>query len=105
MTPYAIIRSAIENRHSIAATYDGCYRELTPHAIGMKRGRRQALCYQYGGTPSSGRLAAVGSPDNWRCFAIDKLQDIRVVEGVWHTALSGERPSTCLDLIDADTDR
>ena len=102
---YAIVREAIENRDSIAATYDGHYRELSPHAIGMKRGRRQAICYQYSGTTSSGQLGPIGSEDNWRCIAIEKLEDIRVIKGVWHTAADHERPQTCLDLIDADANR
>jgi len=102
---YAIVRAAIENRDSISATYDGHYRELTPHAIGMKRGRRQAICYQYGGSTSSGQLGPIGSPDNWRCIVIAKLDDLRTIKGVWHTAGDHERPQTCLDLIDADVNR
>lgn len=30
---YALIRSAIEKRLQVAATYKGLYRELCPHAI------------------------------------------------------------------------
>lgn len=106
MNAYAIVRAAIEARNSISATYDGHYREMSPHAIGMKRGRRQAICYQFGGTTSSGRLGPQGSADNWRCIAIEKLEDVLVIEGVWHTpADHGSRPQTCLDLIDADANR
>ena len=105
MNAYATVRAAIENRDSISATYDGHERELTPHAIGMKRGRRQAICYQFGGTTSSGRLGPIGSADNWRCIGIEKLQDIRTIKGVWHTSDDHERPQSCLDLIDADVNR
>jgi hypothetical protein len=106
LNAYATVRAAIEARNSISATYDGHYREMSPHAIGMKRGRRQAICYQFAGTTSSGKLGPQGSPDNWRCIAIGKLEDLRTIEGVWHTPDDqGSRPQTCLDLIDADVDR
>jgi hypothetical protein len=105
MDTYTLVRAAIENRDSITADYDGYYRELSPHAIGMKRGRRQAICYQYGGSTSSGRLGPIGSPENWRCIGIEKLANVRTIKGVWHTAGDHSRPQTCLDLIDADANR
>jgi hypothetical protein len=102
MNAYAIVRDAITNRESIAAEYDGHHREMSPHVIGTKRGRAQALCYQYGGTSSSGPLGPVGSPDNWRCVVIDKLVNARPIKGVWHTAPNHTRPQTCVGEIDVE---
>ena len=97
---YQIVRQAIIDKNSISATYDGYPRELTPHVIGTKRGVRHALFYQFGGQSSSG-LGPVGSPSNWRCIDVDKLTDVRVIVGVFHTAPNHTRPQTCVDVIDA----
>ena len=102
MDPYYVIRDAILNKHSIVAQYNGHVRELSPHVLGRKRGRDQALCYQYGGTSSSGPLAPSGSPDNWRCIAVLKLENVRVVPDVWHSAPHDTRPTTCVDVIEVE---
>ncbi len=59
------------------------------------------LCYQYGGESVSG-LAPQGSPDNWRCIALDKLSAIESLDGPWHTAANHQRPASCI--VDADID-
>lgn len=38
------------------------------------------LCYQFGGASRSG-LKPPGSPDNWRCIALDKLNGVELLEG------------------------
>ena len=70
---HAQLRSAIIHRQPIAALYRGDRRLLCPHLLGWNRHRRlQVLCYQYGGDSESG-LEPVGSPDNWRCLAVEHL--------------------------------
>jgi hypothetical protein len=98
---YAIIKQAIQTRSSVSAIYSGRYREMTPHVLGSKNGRRQALCYQYAGESTSGPLGPVGSPENWRCVNVEKLSDVRLISGVFHTAPDHTRPQTCVDEIDA----
>ena len=99
---YTLVKGAILNKDSIAADYDGHPRKMSPHVIGTKRGRAQALCYQYDGTSSSGVISPVGSPDNWRCVVIDRLQNVSIIKGVWHTAPSHTRQQTCVDVIEAE---
>jgi hypothetical protein len=39
------------------------------------------LCYQYGGESESG-LKAMGSPENWRCIALDKLRSVELLDSL-----------------------
>ena len=100
---YSQIRQAIIDKDIITATYHGHYREMCPHAIGHKNGRRKALLYQFGGTSSSG-LGPIGSPDNWRCVFVDELQNVAVrqSDGRWHTANDHSRKQTCIDAVEAE---
>lgn len=99
---YDIVRQAILHKDSISADYDGYPREMSPHVIGLKRGREQALCYQFGGTSSSGPIEPVGSSANWRCVVIEKLENVRVIKGVWHTSPDHTQAQVCVDDIDAE---
>ena len=59
------------------------------------------MCYQYGGESESG-LQPAGSPDNWRCIAVEKLSTVELLEGSWRTAPNHSRPASCI--VDADID-
>lgn len=96
---YELIRTAIINRQQITAVYQGHYREMCPHAIGTKHGKRQALLYQFGGSSSSG-LGPPGSWGNWRCVRVDELEDVQVRDGEWFTGSNHSRMQTCIDIID-----
>jgi hypothetical protein len=50
-----------------------------------KDGQLRVLCYQYGGESESG-LKPIGSADNWRCVALDKLRSVEVLNGVANRA-------------------
>jgi hypothetical protein len=99
---YDLIRDAIMRRAQVRAEYHGYRRELCPHVLGMKNGRAQTLCYQFGGASQSG-LQAAGSPDNWRCMCVDELVDVEIVPGPWFTAVHS-RPQTCIDNVDISVD-
>ena len=99
---YATVMQAIIDKDSIAADYDGHHREMSPHVIGIKRGSQQALFYQYAGTSKSGPLSPIGSPDNWRCVMIGRLQNVRVIKGVFHTAPKHTQRQTCVYAIDME---
>ena len=101
-SPYATVKQAIIDKDSIAADYDEHHREMSPHVIGIKEGSEQALFYQYAGTSKSGPLSPIGSPDNWRCFVIGRLQNVRVIKGVFHTAPRHTQRQTCVDTIDVE---
>lgn len=91
-----IVRAAIVGRKQLVATYGGHVRELCPHAIGTKRGRPQALFFQFGG--SSGRGLTQGG--DWRCLPLDGLGDVSLRDGDWHTGAGAAQRQTCLDVVE-----
>jgi hypothetical protein len=103
MSTYDLIRNAILNKQNISATYSGHPRLMSPHAIGTKNGTPQCLCYQYGGSSSSG-LAPAGSPNNWRCMPIGGLSNVSVVAGTWSTASNHSQAQTCVGEVDVEVD-
>jgi len=102
---YCLVRSAVVNKHPISARYHGYRRLLCPHRIGWNRRRQpRVLCYQYGGESHSG-LQAVGASANWRCIAVDELNQVELLFGTaWHTAPNHSRPQTCVVEVDVDAD-
>lgn len=100
---YETIRQAIQKKQHVLAVYDGHYREMCPHVLGRKNGRIQGLFYQFAGTSRSG-LAPDGSASNWRCIPIDKLSDVQLRDGAWHTAANHSRAQTCVDQIDVEVE-
>ena len=99
---YRLVWSAIASKQPISAVYKERPRLFCPHRLGRNRAKQlRVLCYQYGGESESG-LAAIGSPDNWRCVALEKLRRVELLEGSWKTAPNHSRPANCV--IDADID-
>jgi hypothetical protein len=95
---YQMIRQAILDRDIVVATYHGHVREMCPHVLGTKKGRLQALMYQFAGSSSNG-LELDGSPANWRCIIVEELLNVSVRKsgGQWHTASNYSRPQTCVN--------
>ena len=99
---YRIVRAAVESRRPIAAVYHSRHRLFCPHRLGRnKEGQFRVLCYQYGGESETG-LKPPGSPDNWRCIALDKLRSVELLDGAWQTAPNHSRPASCI--VEADVD-
>ena len=99
---YRIVRTAVENRRRISAVYHNRHRLFCPHRLGRnKEGQFRVLCYQYGGESETG-LKPPGSPDNWRCIALDKLRSVERLDGAWQTAPNHSRPASCI--VEADVD-
>lgn len=99
---YELVRQAIEARKAVSAYYHGQYREMCPHVLGTKNGKRHALFYQFGGQSNSRPIQPDGSADNWRCINIDDLSGVKIVNiDRWHTAPDHSRPQTCVDYVDA----
>lgn len=103
MTAYEILRDAIANKKIVTATYRGKVRVMCPHTLGTKRGRQQALFYQFAGESNTG-LGPDGDPENWRCMFLDEMSNLssREAKGEWHTAPNHSRPQTCVDQIDVE---
>jgi hypothetical protein len=95
---YSIVRRAILRKEQVIATYDGHRREMCPHVIGTKYGRRQALFFQFGGSSNSGL-----PPDGeWRCIPIEGLSDVVIRPGPWHSANDNTQLQTCVDVVDVE---
>lgn len=82
--------------------YKGHWREMCPHMIGMKRGKVHALFYQFAGSSGSGQIVE-GSPDNWRCIDLAKLEEATLQTGPWYTSLE-DFEQTCIDQVDIEID-
>jgi hypothetical protein len=92
---YALVRRAIEERRQVHATYAGHQRRMCPHVIGTKDRRPRALFFQFAG--GSGRGLSPGG--DWRCLLLDRLTDVSVQAGPWHTRAHSE-PQRCIDDVD-----
>lgn|GEM_PF-1224520 len=101
---YDLVRRAVVEKKTIVATYDGYRRKMCPHIIGMKDGKSHALFYQFSGAAAR-PLQPDGSRYNWRCVFLDRLSNVVVEDGEWHTAgnYSAIR-QTCVDAVDAEVE-
>ena len=98
---YQLIREAILNKQQIMATYDGYYRELCPHVIGVgPRGNAQALFVQFGGGSSQGEVTP--NDPRWKCMSVSGLTDVEVRDGEWYTIESHSQPQTCVKYVDLE---
>lgn len=95
---YDVIKEAILNKQQVIATYDGFQREMCPHVMGFKNGRRQVLFFQFAGGSKSG-LPPGGQ---WRCIPIDGLSNVTMRPGTWYTGPSHTKPQTCVDQIEVE---
>ncbi|HEY6369255.1 MAG TPA: hypothetical protein VIX37_01635 [Candidatus Sulfotelmatobacter sp.] len=97
---YRLVWTAVVNKRPIEAIYERRRRLFCP--LGRNRaGELRVLCYQYGGESKSG-LQAAGSPDNWRCTALEKFRQVKLLDDAWRTAPNHSRPASCV--VDADID-
>jgi hypothetical protein len=99
---YRLIWTAVASKQPVSAIYKDLPRLFCPHRLGRNRAKQlRVLCYQYGGESENG-LAPIGSPENWRCVALEKLRKVELREGSWKTAPNHSRPATCV--VEADID-
>jgi hypothetical protein len=100
---YNLIRSAVLERDSISAWYQGHLRLFSPFLLGTKTGDRHVLGYQFGGT-SEQPLQPEGDQKNWRCFRVDELTRITLLPGTWHAVKKGKGFQYCIDQVDVWAD-
>ena len=102
---HGLLRTAVRAKRPIAAMYGGHRRLLCPYVLGRnKLGHLQLLCYQYGGTSRSG-LGHAGSPENWRCVAVNKLSRVEMINGPWRAAERHSRVQTCIETVELDAEK
>lgn len=100
MTTYELIRKAIENKQCITCDYGGYSRRMTPHVIGIKNGKEQALFFQYGGESGSG--LSDNPEKNWRCIEISKVSNATINRDEFQTAQNHNRGQNCVSIIDLE---
>jgi hypothetical protein len=101
---YELLRTASARKQPVAAMYEGHPRLFCPHRLGgSKQGRRNAFCYQFGGTSDSGSKTVAEGVGGWRCIVVEKLSGVELRSGVWHTEPRLSR-QTCVDEVDFDAD-
>lgn len=68
------ICSAIQNKKLLEFIYDGYFRRVEPHTLGVsKRGNDLLSAYQVSGESKEGKV-----PD-WKQFNLEKIQDLIVL--------------------------
>ena len=94
---YRVVRDAIKTRKQIHAVYNGKYREMSPHAIGIGKDgvTPMALFYQFN--------SPLGE-DDWRCMKVADLTEVVAVEGAFYTRNKHTRPQTCIKVLDVEID-
>ena len=100
MSNYLLVKQAIQNKQSITCYYLGHLRLMSPHVIGTKNGREQALFYQYGGTSSSGLSSDPNQ--NWRCIPVYGLTQLSINSDPFQSISKHTQSQTCVDVIDAE---
>jgi hypothetical protein len=84
----------------MAAIYDGRERLLCPYMLGRnKEGHLRLLGYQYGGESGSGLQRKDGLGD-WRCFSVEKIGAVQLLDAEWRTAATHSRRPGCIDQIE-----
>jgi hypothetical protein len=64
-----------------------------------KEGHLCLLGYQYGGESGSGLLRKDGRGD-WRCFSVEKIGAVQLLDAEWRTADTHSRRPGCIDQIE-----
>ena len=101
---YALLRTAGACKQPVAAMYEGHPRLFCPHLLGRsKQGRRNAFCYQFGGASVSGLRTVSAGVGGWRCVVVDKLSQVELQSGGWHTEPRSSR-QTCIEEVEFDAD-
>ena len=96
---YDLIRTAILCKKQVIAVYDGYPREMCPHVLGLKKGVRHVLSYQFGGESSRG-LPPSGE---WKCMQVDALSQVALRDGQWFTGTrKTNKPQSCVDQVDVE---
>jgi hypothetical protein len=63
----------------------------------------RSFCYQFGGSSNSVEPLVPKDQGVWRCLAVEKLSQVELRTGTWHTESRSPR-QTCIDEIDFDAD-
>jgi hypothetical protein len=89
----------MHGRHLITFTYNDLPRTGCPVILGYDaQGRESVFVYQTKGR-TSGKNEKLPS---WKCFKLDKIEELNVTEGRWLEGASHETTQTCIAKVDID---
>jgi|SRR5215469_5061555 len=96
MATWRVLEEALRTRRPVSLRYHDRDRLACPHVLGLKDGRPRVLCYQAGGTTSSGRLPT-DPAQRWRHLFVDEIEAAALVDGPWESAPNYAPASTGFD--------
>jgi len=95
--PYAIIKRAIEEKHSLTAYYDNYVRHFSPHVLGLDRQAWPGtIGWQYGG----GQRGGLPPGGGWCFFHVWGLTDLRRNEDGWKAGPPSGKPRHLITRVD-----
>lgn len=95
------IKAQINNKKSIALTFNGKEREGNPHTLGLSGGKLAVRLYQTDGYTSS-KLVGNDSPDDFRFFYLKDIDDITEQNTEFKINKSFKSGDKTFDRIDAE---
>jgi hypothetical protein len=88
------------SKQTLICTYNGYHREMCAHTLGIGIGGvEKVLSYQFAGDSSR---PPKSDDDRWRCMDVANIQNLRVIDGPWHTSDNHSREQTCVKVIDLE---
>jgi hypothetical protein len=95
---WPLLEEAIRYREQVVATYNGRRRAFCPHALGYKGNKSHVLVYQFADERDLRQSrTSGGSSEGWRCMDVDRLTDVTLRSGPWHSAPNIYNPQSCMD--------
>lgn len=98
MPNYNIIKEAMLNSKSVTFTYNNKIRLMSPHVLGEKNGKYQALFFQYGGKSNSG--ISKDKNENWKCIFISEITNLYINNDDFHSANNYSTFQSCVDNVE-----
>jgi hypothetical protein len=95
---YQLIMQAMRTRQQVLCIYGGFARALCPIILGRTGDRERVLAFQFAGGASRG-LPPAGQ---WKCFDVDRMGEVELREGRWHSGRSHRQPQYCVAEVELD---
>jgi hypothetical protein len=97
MSVHEVLRQAITNKQCVRLRIGRQFRNICPHALGLKDGHPRLLAFQYEGASVSG-LAPGGQ---WRAFFISEISEAVPIDGAWQSGGNlVAKAEACLDRVE-----
>jgi hypothetical protein len=97
--PYAMIKRAIQEKHSLTAYYENYVRQFSPHILGLDRAAwPSTVGFQYGG----GRKGGLPAEGEWCFFHVWGLTDLRRNDDGWKAGPAHGKPRHLIAKVDVE---